>query len=72
MHNRAMALKFTTSYLADSITLLRYYKELGDQAMAQVSDEGLTVALDAVQFDRHHREAPDWQHALALDRFSYL
>lgn len=42
-----MALEFTTSYLADSITLLRYYKELGDQAMAQVSDEGLAVALDA-------------------------
>jgi hypothetical protein len=47
MHNRAMALEFTTSYLADSITLVRYYRELGDQAMAQVSDEGLTVALDA-------------------------
>ena len=42
-----MALEFTTSYIADSITLLRYYKELGHQAMAQVSDEGLTVALDA-------------------------
>jgi hypothetical protein len=47
MHNRAMALEFTTSYLADSITLLRYYKKLGDQAMAQVSDQGLTATLDA-------------------------
>ena len=47
MQNRAMALEFTTSYLADSITLLRYYKKLGDQAMAQVSDDGLTAALDA-------------------------
>ena len=42
-----MALEFTTSYLADSITLLLYYKKLGEQAMAQVSDEGLTATLDA-------------------------
>lgn len=42
-----MALEFTTSYLADSITLLRYYKQLGDQAMAQVPDDSLTVTLDA-------------------------
>jgi Protein of unknown function (DUF1572) len=46
MHNRPMTLEFTTSYLADSITLLRYYKKLAEQAMAQVSDEGLTVTLD--------------------------
>src|SRR5271170_3022776 len=42
-----MALEFTTSYLADAITLLRYYKTLGDRAMAQVPDDGLTVTLDA-------------------------
>ncbi len=42
-----MTLEFTTSYLTDSISLLRYYKKLGDQAMAQVSDNGLTVTLDA-------------------------
>jgi hypothetical protein len=47
MHNRAMALEFTTSYFADSISLLHYYKKLGEQAMAQVSDEGLAVKLDA-------------------------
>jgi hypothetical protein len=47
MHNRAMALEFTTSYVADSISLLRYYKKLGDQAMAQVSDDGLRATLDA-------------------------
>jgi hypothetical protein len=47
MHNRAMALEFTTSYLADSITLLRYYKGLGEQAIAQVSDDGLAVTLDS-------------------------
>ncbi len=42
-----MALEFTTSYLADSITLLRYYKKLGEQAIAQVSDDGLTATPDA-------------------------
>ncbi len=42
-----MALEFTTSYLADSVTLLRYYKKLGEQAIAQVSDDGLTATLDA-------------------------
>jgi uncharacterized protein DUF1572 len=47
MHNRAMALEFTTSFLADSITLLHYYKKLGEQAMAQVADDGLTATLDA-------------------------
>jgi len=46
MHNRRMALEWTTSYLKDSIDLLRYYKKLGEQAMQQVSDEALTVALD--------------------------
>jgi hypothetical protein len=47
MDNRRMALEFTTSYLKDSIAVLRYYKRLGDQAMAQVSDADLTAALDA-------------------------
>jgi hypothetical protein len=42
-----MALEFTTSYLQDSIALLRYYKSLGEQAIARVSDEGLTITLDA-------------------------
>ena len=42
-----MALECTTSYLEDFICLLRYYKSLGEQAMAQVSDDGLTVTLDA-------------------------
>ena len=41
-----MALKFTTSYLEDSLTLFRYYKKLCDEAMAQVSDEELTRVLD--------------------------
>lgn len=41
-----MALKFTTSYLEDSLELFRYYKKLAEGAMAQVTDEQLFVALD--------------------------
>jgi hypothetical protein len=47
MHNRRMPLEFTTSYLKDSATLLRYYKMLGEKAMAQVSDSNLLTTLDA-------------------------
>jgi hypothetical protein len=41
-----MALKFTTSHVEDSLSLFRYYKKLGEGAMAQLSDEQLFVALD--------------------------
>ncbi len=41
-----MALKFTTSYLEDSIELLRYYKKMAERAMDQVTDEQLYEALD--------------------------
>jgi uncharacterized protein DUF1572 len=41
-----MALEFTTSYLEDALSLFRYYKKLAEGAMAQVSDEQLTLALD--------------------------
>jgi hypothetical protein len=41
-----MALQFTTSHLEDSLTLLRYYKKMGEAAMAQVADERLFAALD--------------------------
>ncbi len=41
-----MALKFTTSYLEDSLTLFRYYKTLAERAMAQVTDEQLFAVLD--------------------------
>lgn len=41
-----MALKFTTSYLEDSLALFRYYKGLGDRAMAQVRDEDLFAVPD--------------------------
>ena len=40
-----MALKFTTSYLEDSVELFRHYKRLADRAMAQVADEHLFAAL---------------------------
>lgn len=42
-----MALVFTTSCLADSISLFRYYQSLAEKAMAQVQDEDLFVELDA-------------------------
>jgi hypothetical protein len=41
-----MALQFTTSYLADSLTLFRYYKSLAERAISQVSDEQLLASLD--------------------------
>jgi hypothetical protein len=41
-----MALHFTTSYLADSIDLFRFYKKLAERAMAQVDDEHLFTVLD--------------------------
>lgn len=39
--------QFTTSYLRDSLALFRYYKKLGERAMAQCPDEGLFTTLDA-------------------------
>ncbi len=41
-----MALKFTTSYLEDSLSLFRYYKKLAEGAMEQVTDEQLLAVLD--------------------------
>jgi Protein of unknown function (DUF1572) len=41
-----MALKFTTSYLEDSLAVFRYYKTLAERAMAQVTDEQLVAVLD--------------------------
>jgi hypothetical protein len=41
-----MALKFTTSYLEDSLEIFRYYKKLADRAIAQVSDAQLFEAID--------------------------
>ena len=47
MHNRSVPVEFTTSYLRDALDLLRSYKKLGEQAMAQVPDAALTTVLDA-------------------------
>ena len=41
-----MALEFTTSYLHDSLSVFRYYKNLTERAMAQVTDEQLLTVLD--------------------------
>lgn len=41
-----MALEFTTSYLRDSLSLFRYYKQLAERAFAQTSDEHLYAVLD--------------------------
>jgi hypothetical protein len=38
--------QLSTSYLQDSIGLFRYYKKLGDRAMAQCPDEALFATLD--------------------------
>jgi uncharacterized damage-inducible protein DinB len=41
-----MALEFTTSHLKDSLSLFRYYKDMAERAMAQVTDQELTTTLD--------------------------
>ncbi len=41
-----MALKFTTSYLEDALSLYRYYKKLAEGAMAQAKDEELFAQID--------------------------
>src|SRR5208337_2928358 len=42
-----MALQFTTSYQEDSLAVFRYYKNLVERAMAQVTDEQLVTVLDS-------------------------
>jgi hypothetical protein len=42
-----MPLRFTTSYLEDSLSLFRYYKNLAERAMAQITDEQLLTVLDS-------------------------
>lgn len=41
-----MALEFTTSYLRDSLSVLRAYKKTAEAAIAQVADPHLTATLD--------------------------
>lgn len=38
--------QLSSSYLQDSIGLFRYYKKLGERAMAQCPDEALFITLD--------------------------
>ncbi len=45
-YHQSMALRFTTSYLEDSLTLFRYYKRLAEAAISQVTDEQLSEVLD--------------------------
>lgn len=41
-----MAHRFTTSYIEDALSLFRFYKKMGEGAMAQVSDDQLVAVLD--------------------------
>lgn len=41
-----MALKFTTSYIEDSLDLFRYYKRLAERSMEQLSEDQLFATLD--------------------------
>ena len=42
-----MAHERTDSYIKDSTAIFRYYKKLGENAMAQCPDAGLVALLDA-------------------------
>src|SRR5271168_4341215 len=42
----SMAFKFTASYLEDSLSVFRYYKNLAERAMVQLTDEQLFAVLD--------------------------
>jgi hypothetical protein len=42
-----MAHEFTTSYLKDALGVFRYYKRLGESAMAQCPDDKLFVEIDS-------------------------
>src|ERR1700680_1139242 len=41
-----MAHQFTTSYIKDGIDLFRYYKRLGDNAIAQCPEDKLSAEID--------------------------
>jgi hypothetical protein len=41
-----MALKFTTAYLEDALSVFRYYKNLAERAITQATDEQLFAVLD--------------------------
>jgi hypothetical protein len=46
VQNLGMAHEFTDSYIRDAVRVFRMYKRLGEGALAQISDEELTIALD--------------------------
>jgi hypothetical protein len=41
-----MAHQFTTAYLADTLTVLRQYKNMAERAIEQVTDDQLAICLD--------------------------
>lgn len=41
-----MALKFTTSYLEDAVSIFRMNKQLAEKAMQQLTDDQLVTAID--------------------------
>jgi hypothetical protein len=41
-----MTLKFTKSFVEDALAIFRQYKQLGEKAMAQVTDEQLFTTID--------------------------
>jgi len=47
MQNPAMPHEFGTSYVRDAEKTLRYYKHLGERAIAQAPDPALATCLDA-------------------------
>jgi hypothetical protein len=38
--------EFSTSYIEDSLSAFRYYENLAERGMAQVTDEQLVAAMD--------------------------
>jgi len=44
--NFSVAVEFTTSYLKDSVDVLRYYKRLGERAIEQAPHQALFATLD--------------------------
>jgi hypothetical protein len=46
VYHAGMALEFTTSCLVDAVSLFRYYKSLGDRALAQLNDDQVYAVLD--------------------------
>ena len=53
-----MTHKFTTSYLEDSLSLFRFYKEMVERTLDQVSDEEVFAVLNGRdELHRNHHQA---------------